>query len=97
MFGSVTFWIFWKNGYEALSALDDNGNGVVTGHELEGLAQNSNGVSDPGEVRTVESWGIQALSCHYCRHPAGIVFSPRGVVFHGGTTRPTYDWIAPSR
>jgi len=101
MFGSVTFWIFWNNGYEALSALDDNGDGVLSGHELEGLAlwhdRNTNGVSDPGEVQTVESWGVQSLSCHYCRHPTGIVFSPRGVVFQGGTARPTYDWIAPSR
>jgi len=101
MFGSVTFWIFWKNGYEALSALDDNGDGVLSGHELEGLAlwhdRNTDGVSDPGEVQAVESCGIQSLSCHYCQHPTGIVFSPRGAVFRGGTSRPTYDWIAPSR
>jgi len=101
MFGNVTFWIFWKNGYEALSALDDNGDGCLSGHELEGLTlwhdRNSDGVSDPGEVETVEFWGIQSLSCHFRRHPAGIVFSPRGVVFQGGATRPTYDWIAPSR
>ncbi|MDB4516274.1 polysaccharide biosynthesis/export family protein [Crocinitomicaceae bacterium] len=100
MFGSVTFWIFWKNGYEALSALDDNGDGCLSGHELRGLAlwhdRNSNGLSDPGEVQSVESCGVQSLSCHYCRHPTGIVFSPRGVVFQGGRSRPTYDWIAPS-
>jgi len=101
MFGSVTFWIFWKNGYEALSALDDNGDGALSGRELHGLAlwhdRNSNGVSEPGEVRTVESWDIQSLSCHYGSHPTGIVFSPRGVVFQRGQARPTYDWIAPSR
>jgi len=57
----------------------------------------TDGVSDPGEVQAVEFWGIQSLSCHYYQHPTGIVFSPRGVVFRGGTTRPTYDWIAPSR
>jgi tetratricopeptide (TPR) repeat protein len=101
MFGSVTFWIVWKNGYQALSALDDNGDGVLSGRELEGLAlwhdRDSNGVSDPGEVRPVESCGIQSLSCHYCQHPAGIPFSPSGVVFRGGQARPTYDWIAPTR
>ena len=101
MFGSVTYWIFWENGYQALSALDDDGDGALSGHELEGLAlwhdRNSNGVSDDGEVQTVKSWGIQSLSCHSCRHPAGIAFSPGGVVFRGGTTRPTYDWIAPGR
>lgn len=101
MFGTVTFWIFWNNGYNALSALDDNGDGILSGHELEGLAlwhdRNANGVSDPGEVQPVQSCGIESLSCHYRQHPTGIVFSPRGVVLRGGATRPTYDWIAPSR
>jgi hypothetical protein len=101
MFGTVTFWIFWKNGYVALSALDDNGDGRLSGYELEGLAlwhdKNSDGVSDPDEVQSVEFWDIHSLSCHYCRHPSGIVFSPRGVVLQRGTARPTYDWIAPSR
>jgi tetratricopeptide (TPR) repeat protein len=101
MFGNVTFWVFWENGYEALSALDDDGDGVLSGHELKGLAlwrdANSNGVSDRGEVQTVNAWGIESLSCHQYEHSTGIVFSPRGVVFKDGATRPTYDWIAPSR
>ncbi|MBY0461267.1 MAG: hypothetical protein K2V38_28415, partial [Gemmataceae bacterium] len=53
MFGSVTFWLFWDNGYDALAALDDNHDGVLTGKELDGLAlwqdANGNGVCDPGE------------------------------------------------
>src|SRR5947207_743214 len=62
MFGNVTFWIFWRDGYDALSALDDNGDGVLSGRELRGLAlwqdRNGNGVSEPGEVRPVADFGI---------------------------------------
>ena len=38
LFGNVTFWTFWKNGYEALAALDDNGDGELGGPELRHLA-----------------------------------------------------------
>jgi len=55
LFGNVTFWMFWENGYNALSALDDNRDGLLAGKELEGLAiwqdLNHNGISDRGEVK----------------------------------------------
>jgi tetratricopeptide (TPR) repeat protein len=67
MFGSVTFWFFWEDGYAALSSLDDNGDGALSGAELCHLAlwqdSNSNGISDPGEVRSVQSFGIESISC----------------------------------
>jgi hypothetical protein len=31
LFGNVTFWMFWNNGYAPLAALDDNGDGILTG------------------------------------------------------------------
>jgi hypothetical protein len=100
MFGNVTFWIFWHDGYEALRALDDNGDGVLDGAELRGLAlwndANGKGVSDPGEVVPVADLGITALSCTRQRHSSGIPWNPVGVTFKDGTTRPSYDWIAPS-
>ena len=34
MFGSYSFFLFWNNGYEALSALDDNQDGKLDGAEL---------------------------------------------------------------
>jgi tetratricopeptide (TPR) repeat protein len=99
MFGNVTFWIFWQDGYEALSALDDNGDGVLSGAELQGLAlwqdANSNGVSDPGEVVPVEALGISSISCRRQRHASGILWNPAGVTFKRGTSRPTFDWVAP--
>ena len=100
MFGNVSYWCFWRDGYQALAALDDNGNGELAGDELRDLAiwcdANSNGVSDSGEVRPLAAFGIVALSCRgtvaspqqcnvYC------AWSPDGVRFQDGSERPTYD------
>ncbi|MGH9331315.1 MAG: hypothetical protein ACRD09_12795, partial [Vicinamibacterales bacterium] len=47
LFGNVTFWLFWRNGFEPLAALDDDGDGELRGPELRGLAlwhdRNGNG------------------------------------------------------
>jgi hypothetical protein len=99
-FGNVTFWMFWENGYQALAALDDDRDGMLTGKELDGLAIwqdfNHNGISDPGEVKPLAEWGIVAISCGYVTdttHPDRIAYSPRGVLFRDGSNRPTYDII----
>jgi hypothetical protein len=101
MFGNVTFWIFWRDGYEALRSLDDDGDGVLRGAELRGVAlwqdRNGNGICDSGEVRPVSEWGITEISCAGEMHSTGIAWSPKGVTFTDGESRPTYDWIAPSR
>jgi hypothetical protein len=101
MFGNVTFWIFWRDGYEALRSLDDDEDGSLRGAELRRIAlwhdRNDNGVSEPGEVRPVAEWGITAISCASESHSAGITWCPRGVTFANGETRPTYDWITTSR
>ena len=101
MFGNVTFWIFWPNGYEALSALDDNGDGVLSGAELRGLAiwndRNSDGVSDPGEVIPVEELGIEVISCSSQMDANGMHWNPAGVILTNGTMRASYDWVVPER
>ena len=38
MFGSVTWWLFFSDGYRALDTLDDNRDGRLTGSELSGIA-----------------------------------------------------------
>ena len=99
-FGSVTFWLFWENGYEAMRALDDDGDGALSGRELAGLAvwrdRNADGLAQAGEVRSVASLGIVRLSCAYERpddDPAIAAWSPQGVSFANGVTRPTYDVV----
>ncbi len=104
LFGNVTFWLFWDHGYQALGALDANGDEQLTGAELEGLAvwhdANGNGVCEAGELRTLAELGIVGLSCRCVRdasHPDQIVHSPRGVLLRDGRTRPSYDLILHRR
>jgi len=100
MFGSVSFWLFWENGYRALRALDDDGDRRLAGPELTGLAiwrdRNSNGRSEAGEVQPLAAWDITSLSCDYeidATHPDEIAFSPAGVTFRDGSSRPTFDIV----
>ena len=55
----------WRDGFEAMSALDFNKDGVLTGLELESLAlwfdRNQNGISELGEVIQVKEVGITEL------------------------------------
>lgn len=98
-FGHVTFWLFWDNGYEPLSALDDDRNGELTGTELRYLAvwrdANRNGISEPGEVRPVAERGITGLSCRFTRADGRLIaaMSSSGVRLRDGRTRPSYDVV----
>lgn len=100
LFGNVTFWMFWSNGYAPLAALDDGQDGILSGQELLNLAlwhdKNGNGVADPGEVKPLTKHGIVAVSYKWqtlVGHPNKIAFNPTGVTFQDGKTRPTYDLV----
>ena len=104
LFGNVTWWLFWNNGYEPLRALDDNADGRIAGRELDGLAiwrdANTNGVSEAGEVRPVTDWSIASFSYAFIYDSADqdeIAYSPRGVTFTDGSAGPTYDLILRRR
>jgi hypothetical protein len=102
LFGSVTYWLFWKNGYHALAALDDDGDGELRGGELVHMGlwidRDRDGVSDAGEVRPLAAHGIVALSCRYVAGDGERIAasSSAGVTFVDGRTRPTYDIILRS-
>jgi tetratricopeptide (TPR) repeat protein len=101
-FGNVTFWLFWTHGYEALSALDDDGDGELAGEELRHLAiwqdRDGDGVSDDGEVLPLGAHGIVAMSCGFVTGDgrAFAAWSEQGVRLANGRTRPTYDVILRS-
>lgn len=104
LFGNVTFWLFWRNGYDALAALDDDGDGEIRGTERNGFAlwhdRNQNGTSERGEVRPLADWGIEALSTRYShdsQHPDEIAWSRAGVRFADGQVRPTFDVVLRRR
>lgn len=96
MIGARTWAVFWSDGFEALRALDDNRDGVLTGAELGGLAlwrdANMNGISDPGEVLPIEAHGVVSLAVHGASKRRDLIVAADGVRFEDGSTRPLYDW-----
>ena len=98
LFGSVTWWLFFDDGYRAMDALDDNRDGELAGDELAGLGvwtdANSNGISDPGEVVPIGLAGIKAISCRQTDTTMGMPANLTGLRMTDGRVLPTYDWVA---
>lgn len=96
LFGGYTFQLFRRDGYEALAALDDNGDGVLDGAELRGIRvwfdRNSNGRCDPGEVVDLEDLGIVAIAVHATVHEGRSPMNPTGLRLVDGQALPTWDW-----
>jgi hypothetical protein len=65
LFGNHTFGKSFKNGFEALASLDENKNNWLEGAELKGIALwfdfNQDGISDTGEVKSLDSVGVLSL------------------------------------
>jgi hypothetical protein len=97
MFGSYTWQIFWRDGYEAMSVLDADGNGILEEAELERLSvwfdRDGNGVSGPGEVVPVKSLGIAGLRTQATSKGSNHVSNPKGLILQGGRELPTWDWL----
>ncbi|HVO31486.1 MAG TPA: hypothetical protein VMV18_12145, partial [bacterium] len=104
LFGNATWHAFFRDGYAALAALDDDGNGVLEGRELDGIGvwcdANGNGVADPGEVQTASYYGITRIAARASGRRDGVPFAADGVRLRDGWTVPTWDWtpraLAPS-
>ncbi|HEX7481593.1 MAG TPA: hypothetical protein VF331_27560 [Polyangiales bacterium] len=104
LFGVVTFSMFWDNGYEPLSMLDRDDDGVLRNQELQGIAiwhdANGDGRCEAGEVSSLDQHGIVAISVRYQRddtHPDRIAWSPGGVTLMDGSQRATYDILLQPR
>lgn len=101
LLGGVTWWVFWKNGYEAMSALDEDGNGWLEGPELEHLHvwcdRDHDGVEQPEEELSLDQLGIVGLSCAWVEHREGFPYSPRGIRYRDGGRGASYDWMPEGR
>ena len=97
LFGTVSWRLFFDNGYNALNVLDDNRDGILAGAELEGICawfdKNSNGISEHGEVVTLDEIGITEISTQLTGYDNNCHTNPKGIKTAGGNTLPTYDWI----
>ncbi len=97
MFGSYTFQIFRRTGYDALAALDDDGSGALTGTELAGLSvwfdRDSDGRSAPAEVMPLRDLGVVSIAVTAESRDDIHPTNPRGLTLRDGRTLPTWDWI----
>ncbi|MHC4645461.1 MAG: hypothetical protein ACYTBJ_08160, partial [Planctomycetota bacterium] len=98
MFGSVSWWLFFEDGYHALDALDDSRDGVLTGSELEGIRvwfdRDGDGKSGKGEVVSLRHLQIVSISTNASGQNCGCPMSAAGIRLSDGRTLPTYDWLA---
>lgn len=90
--------MMFRDGYEALDALDDNRDRRLVGDELAGLAvwfdRDGDGVSCSDEVVSVQALRINAISTQATRRAGREPMCDSGVEFHDGRVLPTYDWVA---
>lgn len=97
LFGSVSWWLFFTDGYRALDALDDNRDGALTGAELISIAvwndRNSNGESDPGEVTGITQTPIAAVATRPSGKVGRVMFNRSGIKLNNGRTLASYDWV----
>ncbi len=97
LIGSVTWWLFFEDGYHVLDALDDDRDGNLAGSELTGLAvwfdRDSDGVSNAGEVVPIEKTAIASLATKSTSRQGRSPANEAGLVMSDGRVLPTYDWV----
>ena len=102
LFGNWTWGKRWKDGYQPLATLDENGNQHLEGTELSKLAiwqdLDSDGVSDPGEVRTLEQAGVVQIAVRADRDSEGNAMARAGFTLRDASgklvERASWDWIS---
>lgn len=98
LFGGYTFQIFRNTGYEALAALDDDGNAVLEGNELNGIRAwfdtNSDAISSNNEIRDLAELGIVGIKVRPSGQDGEHPTCDKGLLLKDGKTLPTWDWMA---
>lgn len=97
LFGGYTFEIFRANGYDALAALDANGDGVLSGVELDGISvwfdRNGDGISAPEEVTPLRDLGVVSLATTMDGHDGIHPTNAHGIALRDGRVLRTWDWM----
>jgi hypothetical protein len=100
MFGSVTWWLFFENGYEALSLLDNNFDGILKDEELLGIKvwfdKNENGVSELNEVVSLEMLGIIGIGTKATEFKSDHIINQEGIFLNNEKKIVSYDWFPKS-
>ncbi|MEB3298723.1 MAG: hypothetical protein VKO21_04485 [Candidatus Sericytochromatia bacterium] len=102
LFGNVTWGKTWRHGYQPLATLDKNKDGALTPDEFAKLGvwvdANSNGISEPGEVKTLAAAGFERLDVRAVKDKTGNYSVPGGAVRKGANGKrskvSTWDWWA---
>jgi len=72
----------WRDGYEALSKMDKDIDGKVSGEELKDIAlwfdKNQDGISQEGEVKTLSEVAVTALYYKADKKEAGAIVASKG-------------------
>jgi hypothetical protein len=101
LFGSVTFFLFHRDGYAALALLDDDQDGELRDLELDGLAiwydRNGDAISDPGELVSVFAAGVKAIATRPTGFDGRAQRHASGLRYLDGRVVPTVDWITERR
>lgn len=97
LFGTYTWGVFWRDGFEAISMLDDDGDGTINGAELKGIRVwqdlNGNAACDSSEVRDLSEMGIRAIRCSATGMDGSSPLAPEGILMSNGSHRPLWDWV----
>jgi hypothetical protein len=98
LFGVHTWLMEPPDGFAALSMLDRDGDGWVTGAELEGVRlwvdRDGDGVSTPDEVVDLSTLDIRALATSATGTLGRHTLHAQGVRLGSGATLPLIDWIS---
>jgi tetratricopeptide (TPR) repeat protein len=98
LFGGRTWWVFYRDGYEALSVLDDDRDGELRGEELAGIRVwvdgDGDGVCSAGEVKDLGAAGIVGIGVRGVKGTDGVLIGE--VRFADGRMGRTFDWVAES-
>lgn len=101
LFGQSTFWLFWDHGFQPLCALDNTGDSILRGEELNNLFlwrdSNSNGREDAGELTSMGANSVEAIDCRHERGPGGLWQSQKGFLLKSGKALPIVDLILQQR